>query len=147
MAMIWATVAEVRDYLRTGDIPTGESDELVQREIDKAVRSLTTKVVWWPELDDADEHVADVEQRAHVVAAVAETVKARYESRALETAVGGAGLVRLLDRGGSITAGKLAVSGGSRSGGSAPVREDTVPPAAVEALLAAGMVGGSAPSW
>lgn len=147
--MIWATVAEVRNYLDDGDIPTGTQDEQVQHAINKAVRSLTTRVLWWPELDDADEHVVDAEQRGHVVAAVAETVRARYAARALETAVGGAGLVELLAGGGSITASKLTVSGGSRGTGGARIGTgaDTVPPEAVEALLAAGMVGGSVASW
>ncbi|GAB2964473.1 hypothetical protein [Saccharothrix stipae] len=146
--MIWATVGEVRDYLDDGDIPTGTEDAAVQRAIDKAVRSLTTRVVWWPVLDDADEHVEDAEQRAHVVAAVAETVKARYAARALETAVGGAGLVELLAGGGSVTASKLSVSGGTRGTGAARIGAGagTVPPEAVEALLAAGMIGGSVAS-
>lgn len=149
--MIWATVAEVRAYLDDGDIPTGTSDEQVQRAIDKAVRSLTTRVVWWPVLDDADEHVVDAAKRADVVAAVAETVKARYASRTLADQVGGTGVVELLAGGGSITAGKLAVSGGSRGSGGSGARigsaADSVPSAAIDALLAAGMVGGSAPSW
>lgn len=146
--MIWATVAEVREYLRDGGIPAGTTDEQVQHTINKAVRALTTKVTWWPVLDDADEHVEDAEQRAHVIAAVAETVRARYAARALETAVGGAGLVELLAGGGAVTASKLSVSGGSRATGKARigVGAGTVPPEAVEALLAAGMVGGSVAS-
>lgn len=146
--MIWATVGEVRAYLDGGEIPAGTSDEQVQHAINKAVRSLATRVVWWPVLDDADEHVEDADQRAHVVAAVAETVKARYAARALETAVGGAGLVELLAGGGSVTASKLSVSGGSRGAGGARIGAGagTVPPEALEALLAAGMIGGSVAS-
>lgn len=146
MAMIWATVADVRGYLRQDEIPAGEDDQQVQREVDRAVRSLVTRVLWWPELDD-DERVLDTARRADVVAAVAETVRASYERRTLEASVGGAGLARLLDRGGSVTAGKLSVSGGSRSGGSAPARESAVPDEALDALLAAGLTGGSVASW
>lgn len=147
--MIWATVAEVRAYLADGGIPAGTSDEQVQRTLDRAVRSLTTRVMWWPELDDDDERAADADVRGHLVAAVAETVRARYEQRALTDAVGGAGLVEVIAAGGSITAGKLSVSGGTRGTGSARIGAgaDTVPPEAAEALLAAGVVGGSVPSW
>jgi hypothetical protein len=146
--MIWATVAEVREYLADGGIPAGTTDEQVQRAIDRAVRSLTTRVVWWPVLDDADERAEDEQQRADIIAAVGETVRARYAAAALETTVGGAGLVELLAAGGSVTAGKLSVSGGSRGAGAARIGAgaDTVPPEALEALLAAGMVGGSVAS-
>jgi hypothetical protein len=146
--MIWATVADVRAYPDSG-IPAATSDDQVQAAINRAVRSLAVRVVWWPVLDEDTDRAEDEETRGHIVAAVAETMRARYEAQALTTAVGGAGLVELLAAGGSVTAGKLSVSGGSRGSGAARVGAGagTVPAEAVEALLAAGMIGGSVASW
>ncbi|GLZ34893.1 hypothetical protein Lesp02_70800 [Lentzea sp. NBRC 105346] len=148
--MIWATVAEVRDYLQDDDvIPTSTQDEAVQRMIDRVSRTLGSKVIRWPVLDSETDRASDEEQRKHIIAAIAETVKARYEAVALEQALGGAGNVEVIAGGGSITAGKLSVSGGSRSGSGAKIGKsaDRVPIEAYEAMQDADLIGGSSPSW
>jgi hypothetical protein len=149
--MIWATVAEVRNYLEPGDIPTGVDDAAVQRRIDRASRTLAAKVIRWPILDDTAERAENEAQRGHIVAAVAECVKAHYEAEALEESVGGSGMVEVIAGGGSITAGKLSVSGGSRGSGGSGARigraADRVPIEAYEALQLAELIGGSVASW
>ncbi|SER95163.1 hypothetical protein SAMN05216188_11849 [Lentzea xinjiangensis] len=149
--MIWATVAEVRGYLDAGDIPAGTEDSAVQRMIDRCARTLGAKVLRWPVLDEETDRAADEEQRGHIVAAVAETVKARFEAQQLAQQLGGEGLTEVIAAGGSVTAGKLSVSGGSKSGGSGGAKigrsADRVPVEAIEALLAANLLGGGVPSW
>lgn len=149
--MIWATPGEVRAYLEDGDIPETTTDEQLQATIDRCVRTLTTKVIRWPVLDEETDRAADEEQRGHIVAAVAETVKARYEAKTLESQLGGTGLTEVIAAGGSVTAGKLSVSGGSKSGGSGGAKigqsANRLPIEAVEALLAADLVGGGGVTW
>lgn len=149
--MIWATVAEVRDYLDAEDIPATVNDAALQRRIDKTSRTLGAKVVWWPVLDDDTDRAADEEQRNHIIAATAETVKAYYEAKALEDSLGGSGMVEVIAAGGSVTAGKLSVSGGSKSGGGSGVNigkaADPVPAEAYDALRLAELIGGSVASW
>lgn len=141
--MIWATVQEVRDELGA-DLPPASDlpDSAVQRLIDRSVRTLTGSVIRWPILDE-DDRPEDEEQRGHVVAAVAETVRAIRESAAFAKSLNGAGVV--LAAGGSISASKLAVGGGRGvriSSGTVPFTSE-----AYDALLAAGMVGGPVATW
>ncbi len=149
--MIWATVSEVRGYLEPGDIPTGADDAAVQRTIDKVSRTLGAKVIRTPILDEETDRAADEEQREHIVAAVGETVKAHYEAEALKQSLGGSGMVEVIAGGGSVTAGKLSVSGGSKGSGGSGARlgssRDRVPIEAYEALQLAELIGGSVASW
>lgn len=154
--MIWATPAEVRTWWTDQQaalavtwpaLPT--TDPPVQMLIDTASRTLGAKVIRWPVLND-QERADDEQQRAHLIAAVGETIQARREATATETALGGSGAAAIIAAGGTITASKLTVSGGSRTGGSgARIGENatTVPIAAYDALQAAGLIGGSVASW
>lgn len=148
--MIWATVAEVRAYPDV-DIPTAVTDEQLQAVIDDCSDSLETRIIRWPVLDDATARAADEQQRRRIAAAVAETVKARYEAKRLSEQLGGDGLTEIIAAGGSVTAGKLSVSGGSKSGGSGGAQigraAPRVPLAAIEKLAAANLIGGSVASW
>lgn len=144
--MIWATVAEVRDHL---NLPADVTDTEVQRLIDTASRTLETKIIRWPVLNDT-ERAEDEQQRAHLVAAVAETIRARRDNDAAVAQLGGSGVAAVIAAGGTITASKLTVSGGSRRGGSGVAvgaSAPRVPIEAYEALQAAGLIGGSVPSW
>ncbi|WP_285610551.1 hypothetical protein [Actinokineospora globicatena] len=147
--MIWATVAEVRTYLSDTTLLAGVDDAAVGRHVDRAVRSLVPLVLRWPELDEETDRPAEEDARASVVAAVAETIRVRREADQATVALGGPGAVEVIAAGGGISAGTLTVSGGSRTGGGARIgqRAQAVPIAAVDALLAAGMVGGSVPTW
>ena len=148
--MIWATVAEVRAYPDV-DIPATVTDEQLQMVIDDCSDSLETRIIRWPVLDDETARAADEQQRRWITAAVAETVKARYEAKRLAQHLGGEGITEIIAAGGSITAGKLSVSGGSKSGGGGGAQigraAPRVPLAAVEKLAAANLIGGSVPSW
>lgn len=149
--MIWATVAEVKDYLQDDDVLSGVQDAALQRTIDRVSRTLGAKVIRWPILDEATDRAEDEEQRGHIVAAVAETVKASYEAKKLELSLGGEGLVEVIAGGGTVSAGKLSVSGGSKSGGGSGARigksADPVPVEAYDALRLAELIGGSVASW
>ncbi|MDT7789762.1 MAG: hypothetical protein QOF58_8181 [Pseudonocardiales bacterium] len=149
--MIWATPAEVRAYLDDGEIPEAVTDERLQRMIDNCVDTLESRIVYWPVLDEETDRAADEQQRRRIVGAVAETVKARYEAKNLAAQLGGDGLTEVIAAGGSVTAGKLSVSGGSKSGGSGGAKigqaANRVPVAALEKLLAAGLVGGGGVTW
>lgn len=149
--MIWATVDEVRGYLDDDDIPAGTSDAAAQKVIDRCARTLDSKVIRWPVLDDETGQAADEVQRGHLVAAVSECVKVYYEAKSLEASLGGAGLTEIIAAGGSVTAGKLSVSGGSKSGGSGGAKigrsADRLPIEAIEALSLANLIGGSVASW
>lgn len=145
--MVWATVAEVRDYLgdrlpAAPDVPDTEVD----KAITKAVRTLSPKVLRLPALDDTD-RPEDPAIKADVVAAVGEVIDAHRDRAASEKQLGG--MLGIVERGGRIKAGSLevdgTVSGGGGSGGYG--REALLPIAAVEALQSAGMVGGSVPAW
>lgn len=148
--MIWATVSEVRAYLESEDIPASVNDVALQRRIDKTSRTLEAKVIRTPILDETD-RAADEAQRGHIIAAVGECVKAHYEEEALKASLGGAGNVEIIAGGGGIVAGKLAVSGGSKSGGGSGARigksADRVPIEAYEALQLAELIGGGVASW
>lgn len=147
--MIWATVAEVRNYLDDDDIPAGTEDAAVQKMIDRCVRTLDSKVIRLPVLDEDTDRAAEEAQRGHIVAAVAETVRARYAARALEQQLGGAEMVEIIAAGGSIKAQSLAIAGGSSSSRGAKVGQaaDRLPIEAVEALLAANLIGGGVATW
>lgn len=142
--MIWATPADIRAYL---DDPEGD-EAVLQREIDAAVRTLGPKTLRLPLVDDTD-RVLDAEQRGHVVAAVGELIRARRARAAKQAATGG--LLDIVEQGGSIASATLKVDGGARAGGSGvrdPYANDRVLPSAVlDAMLAAGLVGGSVPTW
>lgn len=150
MALIWATVQDVRDYLGD-DLPAAPevSDAVVQRHIDKITRALEATIIRWPEIDDTTERAADEAVRGHMVAAVAETVARRREDEQLDAALGG--MSPILEAGGSVSTGKLTVSTVGRAGGSrgAAVGDRAVrlPIDAVEALSAAGLIGGGVASW
>ncbi|MBP2331226.1 hypothetical protein JOF56_011611 [Kibdelosporangium banguiense] len=143
--MIWATTAEVRDYLSDDDILPADYDEAtLQRDIDKAVRKMATQILRWPCLNE-DDRPDDEKVRKDVIAAVAELIKYRREQAAAAEALGGAGTAEILKAGGSISAGKTSVSGGK--GAKVGRYADTLPCDTVEALEAAGMIGGSVPTW
>ncbi|ACU35587.1 hypothetical protein [Actinosynnema mirum] len=147
--MIWATTPEVRAYAGA-DLPSSVGDAEVQRGIDRAVRSLEASVLRWPLLDDA-ERPADARVRADVVAAVAETLLARRKADAVAADLGGAGATAVIAAGGTVSAGKLTVSGSRNGGSGAGVAIGDAgrrpPVEAWEALAAAGMIGGSVASW
>jgi hypothetical protein len=147
--MIWATVGEVRNYLDDSEIPEGVSDEQLQAMIDRCARTLTTKVIRWPVLDEGTQRAEDVEQRGHIVAAVAECVKARYAAKTLAQQLGGDAVVELIAAGGSVKAQSLAVAGGSSNTRGAKIGQaaDRVPIEAIEALLAANLIGGGGVTW
>lgn len=155
--MIWATVQEIRDWWGNQQVALGvtwpelpTSDAAVQMLVDSASRTLGAKIVRWPVLDD-DERAEDELQRAHLVVAVGEVIRARREAAEVETSLGGAGAAAVIAGGGSITASKLTVSGGSKGSGSGGAavghRAIRVPLAAIDALEAAGLIGGSVASW
>jgi len=153
--MIWATVAEVRAWWGNQQAALGVtwtalpgSDPAVQMLIDSAARTLGAKVVRWPVLDD-DERAEDTVQRGHLVVAVGEVIRARRAAVEVEAELGGAAAAAVIAGGGSITASKLAVSGGSKTGGGVRVGESAVavPLAAYDALSAAELIGGSVSSW
>ncbi len=144
--MIWATTDDVRTYLRTS-LPDTVLDEDLARDIERAARTLDAKVIRWPVLDENTGRALDVGQRGHIVAAVSEVIRARRKAEALEEALGGDGIVEIIAAGGSIKAQSLSVSGGSKSGGGGGAligkAANRLPAEAVEALQAAGLIGGS----
>lgn len=156
MAMIWATVAEVRDHFeaQTAAWGTDEWPELpaddaaVQTMIDSAARAMTTKVIRWPILDDTD-RAEDEDQRAHLVVAVCEVIRDRLRANAVATAVGGQVAVDVVAAGGRIKAGNLEVQGGNRGAGSGSwtARRARLPIEAIEALAAANLIGGGVATW
>lgn len=147
--MIWATPGEVRTYLDDDEIPENTSDEKLQAMIDRCARTLGAKVIRWPVLDDDTDRAADEQQRKDIVAAVAEVVKARYAAKSLEQQLGGEAIVEVIASGGSIKAQSLAVAGGSSNSRGAKIGQaaDRVPLPAIEALLAANLIGGGVPTW
>jgi hypothetical protein len=156
--MIWATVAEVRQWWTDQQDALGVAwpalpltDPPVQMLVDSASRTLGAKIVRWPVLDEDTERAEDEAQRGHLVVAVGEVIRARREAAAAVDALGGGGAAAVIAGGGSITASKLSVSGGSKQGGGGGVRVGEsalqVPIAAYDALMAAGLIGGSVASW
>ncbi|MFJ8815424.1 hypothetical protein [Amycolatopsis thermoflava] len=150
--MIWATLSEVREYLGS-DLPDQYPDSSLQRDIEKAVRTLAAKVIRQPALDD-DDRPEDPEVRANVVAAVAEQIRHRRkldsDAAALDGALGG--MADILRAGGSISTKTLSASGASRSGTSGASQraievENRLSLDTIEALVAAGMLGGSVAAW
>ncbi|GAB3472020.1 hypothetical protein [Actinophytocola sediminis] len=156
MAMIWATVAEVRAHCEAQTSAWGvdewpalpEDDPAVQAMIDTATRALIPKVIRWPILGD-DDRAEDEEQRGHLVVAVCEVIRDRLRAKAVAAAVGGQVAVDVVAAGGRIKASQLEVQGGSGSGGSSgwTARRARLPLEAYDALSAAGLIGGSVPSW
>lgn len=151
--MIWATVAEVRAVFEAQmaalgadewpPLPAG--DAAVQTLIDNAVRSLVPKVIRWPLLDDSD-RPDDTEQRGNVVQAVAEVIRDRLLTAKATAELGGQGAADVIASGGRVKAGNLEVAGGN-GGSSWLTRRSRVPIDAYTALAAAGMIGGSVPTW
>lgn len=141
--MIWATTAEVREYL--GDeLPADYPEDKLTRDIEKAVRSMVPKVLRWP-VENEDERAEDEDTRVEVIAAVAELIKYRREQAATAAALPPAS-AEVLAAGGSITAGKVSVSGG-RGAKVGRYAANTLPCETVDALLNAGMIGGSVATW
>ncbi|MDQ3577549.1 MAG: hypothetical protein M3443_08090 [Actinomycetota bacterium] len=125
-------------------------DAEVQGHIDRAVRRLVTTIIRWPVVDDTTDRADDTDIQGHVIAAVGEVISARRQADLAAVEVGGNAAAEIIAAGGSVKAGSLAVSGSSNgSGGGARLgsRASVLPVEAVEALLAAGMVGGSVPTW
>jgi hypothetical protein len=143
--MIWATVAEVRAHPDV-DIPEGVTDEQLQARINQCVRKLIPKILRWPVLDDETDRAADEEQRGHIAAAVAELVRAHYETKRVKDELGGTGAARVIASGGEVAAGKLRVRGGS-TGVDLDENSNVLPAAVVDALLCADLIGGGVPSW
>lgn len=144
--MIWATTAEVRDYLDEEDLPADYPEDKLQRDIDKAVRTLVPKVLRWPIVDDDTDRPAEEGTRNEVIAAVAELIKYRREQLAAAAALGGAGTAEVLAAGGSISAGKTSVSGG-RGAKVGRYSSNRLPCETLDALLNADMIGGGVPTW
>jgi hypothetical protein len=143
VAMVWATVPEVREYL--GDrLPSTVSDGEVEKAITRAVRTLAPKVLRIPVLGDTD-RPEDDDIAAHVVAAVGEIIAAHRDRDAASTQLGG--MLGIVEQGGRIKAGSLEVDGTVTGGGGGYGRESVLPWPAVEALQAAGMVGGGVSTW
>lgn len=143
MRMVWATITEVREYLGHR-LPSTVTDDQVDKLITKAVRSLSPKVLRIPPLDEQD-RPADEDVKGHVVAAVGEVVAARRAEEQTDGTLGA--MSDVLEHGGSITAGSLTVDGPARGKQTGYGRGRLLPFAAVEALQAAHMVGGSVPAW
>lgn len=147
-SLIWATPAEVRAYPGSG-IPLEMPEDVLGQYVDKAVRALEKVIIRWPTVDADTGRAFDAEVRADMIAAVAETIKARRENETVEDSLGG--LAPILAAGGSISTKTLSASTGTSSSGStgAPIgeRATRVPLDALDALQAAGLIGGSARTW
>lgn len=150
--MIWATPAEVRTWwtdqqaalaVTWPELPA--TDPPVQGLIDTATRTLESKVIRWPILND-QERAEDEAQRAHLIAAVGETIRARRDNDTAIAQLGGTGVAAVLAAGGSIEASKLRATGG-RGVLVGASNTQRVPIEAYEALQAAGLIGGSVASW
>jgi hypothetical protein len=139
--MIWATVEDIRAELDNNP----DDDAAVQREIDRAVRTLDGIAIRYPRLN-TDQRADDTKTRADVVAAVAELIQSRRDRVKAKAATPG---LEIVERGGSIKSATLTVDAGARSSssGSGADRDSLVPASAIEALQAAGMIGGSVASW
>lgn len=151
MAMVWATVAEVRQYWQDAQAAApGErwpalpgTDSAVTMGIRRAATALALRVLWWPELDE-DERAADAEVRALLVEAVALTMRARLLAPARLAELGGDAAAAVLAAGGRIKADSLEVE--TRGAGVRP--DEAGPPRdALTALQAAGLTGGAVASW
>ncbi|AUI56780.1 hypothetical protein [Amycolatopsis sp. BJA-103] len=147
-SLIWATPAEVRAYPESG-IPLDMPDDALGQKIDKAARAIERVIIRWPTVDVETGRAFDADVRAQMIAAVAETIKARRKAEAIEASLGG--LAPILAAGGSISTKTLSASTGTSSSGStgAPIgdRAPRVPLDAIDALQAAGLIGGSARTW
>lgn len=146
--MIWATTAEIRNYLGE-DLPPDFGEAALTRALDKAVASIERIIIRWPVLDDAEEHAANADVRKNMITAVAETIKARRDNDALTASLGP--LAPILVAGGSVATKTLSASTGgtSKSGGGAELgtKAPRVPLDAIDALSAAGLIGGSGRTW
>ncbi|MEA5367716.1 hypothetical protein VA596_49855 [Amycolatopsis sp., V23-08] len=146
--LIWATTAEVRAYPDSG-IPADMTEPALELAITKAVRALERVIIRWPTVDSETGRAFDDGVRADMIAAVAETIKARRKAEAVEAGLGG--LAPILADGGSISTKTLSAStaGRSGSGGGARIGENAtrVPLDAVDALQSAGLIGGSVRTW
>lgn len=155
--MIWATVAEVREWWADQQTayavtwsPLPVEDTGVQTLIDSATRTLDRKAIRYPLLDEATDRAVDEKVRANVMAAVAETIAAGRKTKAEAAALDASlpGMADIVRAGGSVTAGSLSVTGARTASGNATASTaGRVPIEAYEALAAAGMIGGSVPAW
>jgi hypothetical protein len=147
--MIWATVAEIRTYRNAAVAADpgatwpelAAADAAVQTLIESAARRLAGMVIRWPVLDDED-RAEDTVQRGHLVAAVAETIRGRLRASATDAALGG--MSALIAAGGKIKADNLEITGAA---GAVVGETRTIPVDALDALAAAGLIGGSVPTW
>jgi hypothetical protein len=146
--LIWATATEVRAYPDSG-IPADMAEFALDQLITKAVRAIERVIIRWPTVDSDTGRAFGEDVRADMIAAVAETIKARRKAEAVEDGLGG--LAPILADGGSISTKTLSASttGRSGSGGGARIGENAtrVPLDALDALVSAGLVGGSARTW
>jgi hypothetical protein len=151
--MIWATPDEVRGRFAAYQAALGEAewpplpeaDAAVQVLIESASRHLGTKVIRWPILDD-DDRVEDEQDRVHVELAVCEVIRARLQAKVADDAATAqlGPLAGVVAGGGRVKAGSLEVQGGGSSSTSSSGR---VPLDAIMCLQAAGLIGGSVPTW
>lgn len=146
--MIWATTTDVRDYLGER-LPADFGEIALGRYVTKAVNAIERIIVRWPLVDATTDRALDSDVREQLVAAVAETIAARRKNEAVEESLGG--LAPILAAGGSISTKTLSASTGTSSAGNtgAPLgdRAPRVPLDALEALQAAGLIGGSVRTW
>ncbi|WP_410652120.1 hypothetical protein [Amycolatopsis sp. cmx-4-54] len=147
-SLIWATPAEVRAYPGSG-IPADMTDDVLGQYITKAVRALERVIIRWPTVDSETGRAFDAEVRTEMIAAVAETIKARRKAEAVEDSLGG--LAPILAAGGTISTKTLSASTGTSSAGATGAaigeRATRVPIDAIDALQSAGLIGGSARTW
>ncbi|WP_439377489.1 hypothetical protein [Amycolatopsis lexingtonensis] len=146
--LIWATTAEIRAYPDSG-IPTDMNETALEQLIAKAVRALERVIIRWPTVDSETGRAFDAGVAADMITAVAETIKARRKADAVEASLGG--LAPILADGGSISTKTLSASTTGRSGGGGGSRigenATRVPLDAVDALVSAGLIGGSLRTW
>jgi hypothetical protein len=152
VTMVWATTTEVRAAFAAGTEADGatewpalpEADTAVNTLIVSASRALAVKVIRWPILDDTD-RPEDTEQRSHILHAVCEVIRDRRLAATAVAELGGQAAAGVIAGGGSVKAGNLEVRGGNSGGWLAD--RSRVPVDAVFALQAAGLIGGSVPTW
>jgi hypothetical protein len=146
--LIWATTVEIRAYPDSG-IPDDMNEATLEQLIAKAVRALERVIIRWPTVDSDAGRAFDAGVRADMIAAVAETIKARRKAEAMEDGLGG--LAPILADGGSISTKTLSASTTGRSGGGGGARigenATRVPLDAIDALQSAGLIGGSVRTW
>lgn len=142
-SLIWATTAEVRAYLGPELPNLPEAD--VERAITKAVNAIERIIVRWPTIDSETGRAFDAEVGKQMIAAVSETIKARRKAEAVEDGLGG--LAPILAAGGSISTKTLSASTAGGRGAAIGENATRVPIDALDALVSAGLIGGSGRTW